>query len=42
LKKIPGVRANADIFTGTATVILVMGAGRWASNFSHDFLTSGR
>ena len=34
----PGVWAGGDIVTGSATVILAMGAGRKAANSIHDFL----
>jgi glutamate synthase (NADPH/NADH) small chain len=37
----PRVWAGGDIVTGSATVILAMGAGRLASNSMHDFLTYG-
>ena len=36
-----GVWAGGDIVTGSATVILAMGAGRIAANSMHDFLTLG-
>jgi glutamate synthase (NADPH/NADH) small chain len=36
-----GVWAGGDIVTGSATVILAMGAGRTASNSMHDYLTLG-
>ena len=36
-----GVWAGGDIVTGSATVILAMGAGRIAANSIHDFLTLG-
>ena len=36
-----GVWAGGDIVTGSATVILAMGAGRAASNSIHDYLTLG-
>ena len=36
-----GVWAGGDIVTGSATVILAMGAGRLASNSIHDYLTMG-
>jgi glutamate synthase (NADPH/NADH) small chain len=36
-----GVWAGGDIVTGSATVILAMGAGRIASESMHDFLTLG-
>jgi glutamate synthase (NADPH/NADH) small chain len=39
LKK--GVWAGGDIVTGSATVILAMGAGRIAANSIHDYLTLG-
>jgi glutamate synthase (NADPH/NADH) small chain len=35
------VWAGGDIVTGSATVILAMGAGRLASNSIHDYLTMG-
>jgi glutamate synthase (NADPH/NADH) small chain len=34
----PGVWAGGDIVTGSATVILAMGAGRKAANSIHDYL----
>lgn len=34
----PGVWAGGDIVTGSATVILAMGAGRQAANSMHDYL----
>jgi glutamate synthase (NADPH/NADH) small chain len=37
----PRVWAGGDIVTGSATVILAMGAGRLASNSIHDYLTTG-
>ncbi|MDP6558493.1 MAG: FAD-dependent oxidoreductase, partial [Pirellulaceae bacterium] len=37
----PGVFAGGDIVTGSATVILAMGAGRQAARAIHDHLTSG-
>ena len=37
----PRVWAGGDIVTGSATVILAMGAGRLAANSIHDFLTYG-
>jgi glutamate synthase (NADPH/NADH) small chain len=37
----PRVWAGGDIVTGSATVILAMGAGRLSSNSIHDFLTFG-
>jgi glutamate synthase (NADPH) small chain len=37
----PRVWAGGDIVTGSATVILAMGAGRQASNSIHDYLTTG-
>jgi len=37
----PRVWAGGDIVTGSATVILAMGAGRMASKSIHDFLTMG-
>ena len=36
-----GVWAGGDIVTGSATVILAMGAGRLAANSIHDYLTIG-
>jgi glutamate synthase (NADPH/NADH) small chain len=36
-----GVWAGGDIVTGSATVILAMGAGRAAANSMHDYLTWG-
>jgi glutamate synthase (NADPH/NADH) small chain len=36
-----GVWAGGDIVTGSATVILAMGAGRIAANSMHDYLTLG-
>jgi len=36
-----GVWAGGDIVTGSATVILAMGAGRIAANSMHDYLTIG-
>jgi len=36
-----GVWAGGDIVTGSATVILAMGAGRQAANSIHDYLTLG-
>ena len=36
-----GVWAGGDIVTGSATVILAMGAGRVAANSMHDYLTLG-
>jgi glutamate synthase (NADPH/NADH) small chain len=36
-----GVWAGGDIVTGSATVILAMGAGRLASNSIHDYLKMG-
>jgi len=36
-----GVWAGGDIVTGSATVILAMGAGRTAANSIHDYLTLG-
>ncbi len=36
-----GVWAGGDIVTGSATVILAMGAGRKAANSIHDYLTWG-
>jgi glutamate synthase (NADPH/NADH) small chain len=37
----PRVWAGGDIVTGSATVILAMGAGRLAANSIHDYLTFG-
>jgi glutamate synthase (NADPH) small chain len=37
----PGVWAGGDIVTGSATVILAMGAGRTASDSMHKYLTWG-
>ncbi|MFO8048445.1 MAG: NADPH-dependent glutamate synthase [Desulfosudaceae bacterium] len=37
----PGVWAGGDIVTGSATVILAMGAGRVAANSIQDYLTLG-
>ncbi|MBU1741376.1 MAG: FAD-dependent oxidoreductase, partial [Proteobacteria bacterium] len=37
----PGVWAGGDIVTGSATVILAMGAGRQAANSIHKYLTLG-
>jgi glutamate synthase (NADPH/NADH) small chain len=36
-----GIWAGGDIVTGSATVILAMGAGRLAANSIHDYLTIG-
>ena len=36
-----GVWAGGDIVTGSATVILAMGAGRKSANSMHDYLTLG-
>jgi glutamate synthase (NADPH/NADH) small chain len=36
-----GVWAGGDIVTGSATVILAMGAGRKASDSIHQYLTLG-
>ncbi|MFH1123452.1 MAG: dihydropyrimidine dehydrogenase, partial [Pseudomonadota bacterium] len=36
-----GVWAGGDIVTGSATVILAMGAGRKASESMHQYLTLG-
>ena len=36
-----GVWAGGDIVTGSATVILAMGAGRISSESIHDYLTLG-
>ncbi len=36
-----GVWAGGDIVTGSATVILAMGAGRLAANSMHEYLTIG-
>ncbi|MGZ3514912.1 MAG: FAD-dependent oxidoreductase, partial [Thermodesulfobacteriota bacterium] len=38
--KKPGVWAGGDIVTGSATVILAMGAGRKAANSMHEYLMS--
>lgn len=38
---LPGVWAGGDIVTGSATVILAMGAGRQAANSIHSYLTWG-
>jgi glutamate synthase (NADPH/NADH) small chain len=38
----PGVWAGGDIVTGSATVILAMGAGRHAANSIHDYLTKNQ
>ncbi|MBW2180339.1 MAG: NADPH-dependent glutamate synthase, partial [Deltaproteobacteria bacterium] len=38
---VKGVWAGGDIVTGSATVILAMGAGRQAANSIHDYLTWG-
>ncbi len=35
-----GVWAGGDIVTGSATVILAMGAGRKAANSIHEYLTN--
>jgi glutamate synthase (NADPH) small chain len=37
----PGVFAGGDIVTGSATVILAMGAGRRAARSIHQYLTTG-
>jgi glutamate synthase (NADPH/NADH) small chain len=37
-----GVFAGGDIVTGSATVILAMGAGRRAANSIHEYLTTGQ
>ena len=37
-----GVFAGGDIVTGTATVILAMGAGRRAAKSIHEYLTTGK
>ena len=37
----PGVFAGGDIVTGSATVILAMGAGRKAARAIHEYLMSG-
>jgi glutamate synthase (NADPH/NADH) small chain len=37
-----GVFAGGDIVTGSATVILAMGAGRRAAKSIHEYLTTGR
>ncbi|HEV2326348.1 MAG TPA: dihydropyrimidine dehydrogenase, partial [Terracidiphilus sp.] len=36
-----GVFAGGDIVTGSATVILAMGAGRKAARSIHDYLSTG-
>ena len=36
-----GVFAGGDIVTGSATVILAMGAGRRAAKAIHEYLTTG-
>jgi glutamate synthase (NADPH/NADH) small chain len=36
-----GVFAGGDIVTGSATVILAMGAGRRAAESIHEYLTTG-
>jgi glutamate synthase (NADPH/NADH) small chain len=36
-----GVFAGGDIVTGSATVILAMGAGRRAAKSIHEYLTNG-
>ena len=38
----PGVWARGDIVSGSATVILAMGAGRQAANSIHDYLIQGQ
>ncbi|NIQ38281.1 MAG: FAD-dependent oxidoreductase, partial [Proteobacteria bacterium] len=38
----PGVWAGGDIVTGSATVILAMGAGRQAANSIHEYLTTNQ
>jgi len=38
----PGVWAGGDIVTGSATVILAMGAARQAADDMHEYLTSGK
>jgi glutamate synthase (NADPH/NADH) small chain len=38
----PGVWAGGDIVTGSATVILAMGAGRQVANSIHDYLTQSQ
>jgi len=38
---VPGVWAGGDIVTGSATVILAMGAARQAANDMHEYLMSG-
>jgi glutamate synthase (NADPH/NADH) small chain len=38
----PGVWAGGDIVTGSATVILAMGAGRQAANSIQEYLTNGK
>ncbi|NLE10288.1 MAG: FAD-dependent oxidoreductase, partial [Actinobacteria bacterium] len=37
----PGVWAGGDIITGSATVILAMGAARQAANDMHEYLMNG-
>ena len=37
----PGVWAGGDAVTGSATVILAMGAGKTAANDIHEYLSSG-
>jgi glutamate synthase (NADPH/NADH) small chain len=36
----PGVYAGGDVVTGSATVILAMGAGRTAAKAIHEYLTA--
>ncbi len=38
----PGVWAGGDIVTGSATVILAMGAGRQAANSIREYLTTNQ
>jgi glutamate synthase (NADPH/NADH) small chain len=38
----PGVFAGGDIVSGSATVILAMGAGRSAARSIHEFLVNGK
>lgn len=38
----PGVWAGGDIVTGSATVILAMGAGRQSANSIHEYLLQGQ
>ena len=39
MTSIPGVFAGGDIVTGSATVILAMGAGKKAAMSIHEFLS---